>query len=79
MMDNTNECEYQMSRWFDSDQWSTVTQHADAGCKDSLELMEEVSEHLNSLIFHIQNNSGEMRIRYETDYFSRLCDDFGVA
>lgn len=66
-------------RWFDSDQWSMVLQHADKGCEDSVELMEEVNDHLGSLIFHLQNESGPSRVQYELKYFDNLCDDFGVA
>lgn len=69
----------QISRWFNSDQWSMVLQHADQGCDDSVALMEQVNDHLGSLIFHLQNESGEIRVKYEIDYFSKLCDDFGVA
>lgn len=56
-----------------------MLQHADQGCDDSVALMEQVNDHLGSLIFHLQNESGEIRVKYEIDYFSKLCDDFGVA
>lgn len=68
-----------LDRWFKSEEWSQITSDADAGCDASLDLMEEVSHQLASLIFHLKNNSSEHRIEYELNFFRGLCDDFGVA
>jgi len=68
-----------LDRWFNSEEWSQITSDADGGCDASLDLMEEVSHQLASLIFHLKNDSSEHRIEYELNYFRSLCDDFGVA
>lgn len=68
-----------LDRWFGSDVWTDITQDADDGCADSLELMQEVSDQLCSLTFHLKNNSDDDRVAYELKYFERLCDDFEVA
>lgn len=68
-----------MDRWFSSDTWNQVTQEAEQGDTDSLDLMEAVNDHLTSLIFHMKNNSGPARVMYELRFFNALCDDFGVA
>lgn len=68
-----------MDRWFNSDQWQQVLQHADKGDTDSVELMQQVNDQLTSLIFHMKNHSGPTRVIYELRFFGELCDDFGVA
>ena len=68
-----------LDRWFTSEAWSTITTDADQGCPDSLQLMEQVNEQLNSVIFHLKNDSGADRLVYELRYFEDLCDDFDVA
>lgn len=68
-----------MEKWFDSDVWEDIIHDGDRGCPDSIELMEEISQHLGSLTWHLQNQSSEDRIIYELRYFSQLCDDFEVA
>ena len=68
-----------LERWFASDAWMGISESASDGDEDSLQLMEEVSEQLANLIFHLQNQSGDARVQYELAYFQTLCDDFGVA
>ena len=68
-----------MDRWFSSDTWTQVTQQAEQGDPDSLDLMETVNDHLTSLVFHMKNNSGPTRVMYELNFFNTLCADFGVA
>ena len=62
-----------------SDCVERLTQEAEQGDTDSLDLMEAVNDHLTSLIFHMKNNSGPARVMYELRFFNALCDDFGVA
>jgi len=64
-----------LKRWFSSDAWNQI-QETDDGC--CVDLMERVSDHLGSLIWHIQNNSGEPRILYELKFFTDLCEQFDV-
>lgn len=71
------ECGFQ--RWFASECWEQITKDADAGCIDSIDLMEEISDHLGSLTWHLNNQSEQARIDYEIAYFTQLCDDFEVA
>jgi hypothetical protein len=67
-----------LDRWFASDTWEQICNDADSGDQDSIELMEQVSWHLTSLSFHLQNDSGQDRVLYEMQYFAQLCDDFEV-
>ena len=45
----------------------------------AISLMEDISDQLASLIFHLKNDSSEDRIAYEMNFFQALCDDFDVA
>ena len=77
--DSDNDDTALLNRWFGSPAWSGICEEAEAGDGDSLQLMEEVSDQLASLIFHLHNDSDAPRIQYELKYFTTLCDDFGVA
>jgi len=67
-----------INKWFASEAWSQICIDADAGDDDSIELMDEISEDLNNLVFHLQNKSGDNRISYELEKFQSLIDDFNV-
>lgn len=67
-----------IDRWFGSDAWATICTDASDDCQDSVELMEEISENLNSLIFHLNNDSGDRRVAYELRKFQQLIADFEV-
>lgn len=64
-----------LRKWFSSDVWENICETDDESC---VELMERVSDHLGSLIFHVQNKSGEERIQYELRFFTDLCQQFDV-
>ena len=64
--------------WFESDAWDTICKDADKGCEDSQEFMEVVLEYLNNLIFHMNNESGEKRVRLEIEKFQELLHDFDI-
>ena len=68
-----------LDRWFESDAWKQITQDADAGDEDSKELMQQVSDQMGNLLFHLHNESSDKKILYELSYFDKLCDDFDVA
>ena len=68
-----------LDRWFESEAWEQIQSDGRSGCKDSLELMEQVNDQLGSLIFHLSNESNAEKILYELNYFHNLCEDFGVA
>tara|TARA_A100001011_G_C14017013_1_gene717830 strand:- start:279 stop:524 length:246 start_codon:yes stop_codon:yes gene_type:complete len=65
-----------IDRWFDSDVWKTIVNDADNDDRDSLDFMQTVSEDLNSLIWHMQNNSGHERVVYELGKFQKLINDY---
>lgn len=67
-----------IDKWFSSNVWCKVCEDADTGDEDSIELMERVNDQLQSLVFHLNNNSGDDRIRYEVQPFVQLCEDFDV-
>ena len=62
--------------WFNSSYWKQICSRADAGCETCLALMERVSDMLNSLIYHIQNDSGSSRVQYEINQFTNLLKQF---
>ena len=65
-----------IDRWFGSDHWSSICSNADTGCEICLEMMERVSDMLGSLIFHLQNKSGDVRVQYELSQFDDLVNEF---
>ena len=65
-----------LQKWFSSDTWTCICESED---DDSIELMEQVSSHLESLIFHLNNDSGDTRVQYELKYFTDLCDKFEIS
>jgi hypothetical protein len=76
--DDNNEFHGVLDTWFNSDEWANVCEHGENGDRDSLELMELVSDQLASLTFHLNNGSGDTRVSYEIEYFKQLCRDFNV-
>lgn len=76
--DYTSECWSVIDKWFNSDAWNVIVQDAEGDDQDSIDLMEEVSDNLNSLIFHLNNSSGVTRIEYEINKFRQLLFDFDV-
>lgn len=77
MSENTNT--RLLDRWFGSDVWREIVDEAETGHEDSMWMMEHVSQHLASLTFHLNNDSGDTRVEYELSFFEELCDDFEVA
>ena len=69
--DQGNELEV-LDKWFNSEVWADIVASADADCKDSLEVMENVSTHLGNLTWHMQNNSKKTRVDYEI----KLLEDY---
>ena len=73
--DNPSELEA-MDRWFNSDVWNDIVQHADNDCEDSLEVMDKVNDHLANLCFHMKNNSSKARVDYEIKQFENYTNQF---
>ena len=65
-----------LDEWFGGHAWKSVLKDADAGDHDSLELMENVSALLTSLIFHLQNDSAKERVDYEINQFRKLIEEY---
>lgn len=65
-----------LDTWFESRAWDCICRDAENGCRDSEELMLNISEHLRCLIFHLQNDSPKSRVDYELKIFSDLIKDF---
>lgn len=65
-----------IDHWFASDHWHHICSNADTGCEICIEMMERVSDMLGSLIFHLQNKSGDVRIKYELSQFESLVNEF---
>lgn len=62
--------------WFDSPYWANVCMLADQGHVCCTELMERVSDMLGSLIFHLENETGADRVKYELKQFKQLLNQF---
>ena len=67
-----------LEHWFQSLAWKQICLDADNDDQDSIQLMEDINEHLRNLLFHLSNKSGQKRIEYEMKYFQQLCFDFDV-
>ena len=65
-----------MDRWFSSDVWNNIVQHADNDCEDSLEVMDTVNEHLGNLVWHMKNESPKVRVDYEIKQFENYTNQF---
>jgi hypothetical protein len=57
-----------------SDVYHDICKHAEDGDIDSNEVLEELSTHMGSICFHLQNESGEARIRYELAGLKEFAD-----
>lgn len=68
-----------VDRWFSSKHWEEILIMGEMGDKASIGLMNQISDHLCSLVYHLRMKSGPKRIQYELKYFTDLCEDFGVA
>jgi hypothetical protein len=76
--DDDIEADELLDKWFQSDVWKQITQSAENGDSDSLELMEQVNEQLGNLIFHLKNQSPTNKIVTELLFFEQLCNDFEI-
>jgi hypothetical protein len=65
-----------LDEWFASGTWKGICKDANDGDNDSLELMENVSTRLCSLIFQLENNSPRHRIDYEINELKLFIDKF---
>lgn len=65
-----------MDRWFSSDVWDNIVQHADQDCEDSLQVMDTVNDHLCNLCWHMQNGSSQSRVKYEIKQFENYTNQF---
>tara|TARA_R110002167_G_scaffold65261_2_gene184391 strand:+ start:1620 stop:1871 length:252 start_codon:yes stop_codon:yes gene_type:complete len=62
--------------WFSSQSWAMISSNADGQDEASMQLVDEINEHLLSMIFHLENNSGIDRVQYELNYFMELYKAF---
>lgn len=62
--------------WFDSVYWKGICARADDGCETCMDMMKFVQDMLDSLIFHLSNDSGDDRIEYELNQFANLLNSF---
>ena len=65
-----------LDKWFSTQSWMMIQDEAETGDEDSMKLVDEINEHLLSLIFHLENNSGQERVQYELNYFVELYKAF---
>lgn len=76
---NTPNKLFSVKRWFSSSYWADICDLGDNGCEISSDMMEQVLDNMDNLMFHLQNNSGEARIKFETDKFDELYHVFEAA
>lgn len=65
-----------IDNWFDSVYWRGICERADQGCKICIDMMQHVQNMLDSLIFHLSNESGDDRVQYELNQFTELLRAF---
>lgn len=51
--------------WMETDVFTKICEDADSGDEDSVELVSELLFRVDSLMFHVENESGEKRVAYE--------------
>ena len=61
-----------LDRFIESDVYKAICLEAECGDMDSLSLMEDFSEHLRSLVFHLENDSEKTRVDYELKTLCQL-------
>lgn len=65
-----------IDNWFESVYWKGICNKADDGCEICIDMMMFVQDMLDSLIFHLSNDSGDDRISYELEQFNNLLQSF---
>jgi len=65
-----------IDNWFESVYWKGICNKADDGCEICMDMMNFVQDMLDSLIFHLSNESGDDRISYELEQFNNLLKSF---
>lgn len=64
-----------LDRWFSSDAYKEVINDACKGDKDSIALMDKIDVQLQTLHFHMNNDSHIARVDYEIRRFADLVSD----
>ena len=62
--------------WFTSEYWSELDQLHRDGDQTARDMVYTIRDMLESLLFHVNNNSHVRRIEHETQQFSRLLECF---
>ncbi len=76
-MKHLNNTEFSpVTDWFTSDYWTGLEQLHNDGDETARHMVITVRDMLESLLFHINNNSHADRIKHETQQFSRLTECF---
>ena len=65
-----------LDNWFQSKAWKSICKDAYNGDRDSEAFMEDISNHLCNLIFHMEHDSPKSRVDYELNLFHEKVKDF---
>jgi hypothetical protein len=65
-----------IDKWMETDIFSQICEDADSGDEDSIEVIDELNSRIESLMFHIQNESGYERIAYEMNNIRKFVNSF---
>ena len=67
----------QFDRFIKSKLYRKICDDADAGDKDSLEVMEQIADMLSNVCWHLDNESDNGRVDYEINTMNKYVDSWG--
>jgi hypothetical protein len=73
--EQSHPCINQLEKWVKQPLFSRILEDAAHGDEDSIEIVDQVTGKLNSLIFHLHNDSGELRLQYELDAINSFLEE----
>ena len=65
-----------LDQFISSDIYKTICHDADNGDMDSVELIDEIALHLDSIMWHIEHDTNQDRVDYDLRSFRNFVADF---
>lgn len=65
-----------LDQFIESDVYKTICKDADRGDADSVELIDEIALHLDSIMWHIERGTEKARVDYDLHSFRNFVADF---
>lgn len=67
----------EIDKFVSSETYNVICREADQGCEDSIKVLEQVSDMMGSLCFHLENKSGKERLDYELTQIKQFVGNWG--